>query len=243
MQESWHWMIKYLKPFAVASLFVGIGMHFGYTWFWGFFVYFCIVMLTALHSIFSPEARAEYHVKRGLLKNRVVILNSGVEVESVIKIVAQIAYLNILDSTAPIYLYINSPGGDERAMYLLANSIVSSKAPIIGVVIGEACSAAAIVLQLCKERLALPYAQLLFHKTRITHSHSIKEADQAQFDALVRSVLRTRRYMKLGQDALDEIVLGRSGLTIEQLERIEEEYLTPTKAFELNLVDRIVEKL
>ena len=63
----------------------------------------------------------------------------------------------------PIRLYINSPGGDLTIYETVKDVIEMSKTPIIGIVLGMAYSAAALLLLSCHERYMLKSSKLLLH--------------------------------------------------------------------------------
>lgn len=64
----------------------------------------------------------------------------------------------------PIRIFIFSPGGDLETYRSVADVIQLSKTPVIGVNMGMAYSAAAMIFLSCHTRLMLPSASVLFHK-------------------------------------------------------------------------------
>ena len=64
----------------------------------------------------------------------------------------------------PIRIYIFSPGGDLETYRSVADVIQLSKTPVIGINMGMAYSAAAMIFLSCHTRLMLPSASVLFHK-------------------------------------------------------------------------------
>ena len=64
----------------------------------------------------------------------------------------------------PIRIFIFSPGGDLETYRSVADVIQLSKTPVIGVNMGMAYSAAAMIFLSCHQRLMLPSASVLFHK-------------------------------------------------------------------------------
>lgn len=72
-----------------------------------------------------------------------------------------VAY-NAQDSNEPIYLVIESPGGDVSAGMILYDHIRMSKAPVI--TIGHNCASMAVtILAAGKERVILPHARVMLH--------------------------------------------------------------------------------
>ena len=64
----------------------------------------------------------------------------------------------------PIRIFIFSPGGDLETYRSVADVIQLSKTPIVGINMGMAYSAAAMIFLSCHTRLMLPSASILFHK-------------------------------------------------------------------------------
>ena len=68
-----------------------------------------------------------------------------------------------VEERKPIRLYINSPGGDLTIYETVKDVIEMSKTPIIGIVLGMAYSAAALLLLSCHERYMLKSSKILLH--------------------------------------------------------------------------------
>ena len=64
----------------------------------------------------------------------------------------------------PIRIIIFSPGGDLETYRSVADVIRLSKTPVVGINMGMAYSAAAMIFLSCHTRLMLPSASILFHK-------------------------------------------------------------------------------
>ena len=64
----------------------------------------------------------------------------------------------------PIRIFIFSPGGDLETYRSIADVIQLSKTPVVGINMGMAYSAAAMIFLSCHTRLMLPSASILFHK-------------------------------------------------------------------------------
>lgn len=63
-----------------------------------------------------------------------------------------------------IRIFIFSPGGDLETFRSISDVIRLSKTPVIGINMGMAYSAAAMIFLSCHTRLMLPSASVLFHK-------------------------------------------------------------------------------
>ena len=75
-------------------------------------------------------------------------------------------YLDSEDSSKPIYLYINCPGGSVIAGLALFDTMNHVKSPIVTINLGLAASMASFLLAAGKkgQRLALPNSRVMIHQ-------------------------------------------------------------------------------
>ncbi|VEI12716.1 ATP-dependent Clp protease proteolytic subunit [Trueperella bialowiezensis] len=117
------------------------------------------------------EERTPYGYKRQdpyakLFEDRIVFLGVQVDDASADDIMAQLLVLESLDPDSPITMYINSPGGSFTAMTAIYDTMQYVRPEIQTVCLGQAASAAAILLAGGSpgRRLALPNARVLIHQ-------------------------------------------------------------------------------
>jgi ATP-dependent Clp protease protease subunit len=101
-----------------------------------------------------------------LFKDRIVWLGDAIDNTIANSLCQQLVALQLDHATAPITLYINSPGGsiiDGMAIY---DCIRRSTCPVHAVVCGMAASMGAVILSGCTkgERAALAHAEVLLHQ-------------------------------------------------------------------------------
>lgn len=99
------------------------------------------------------------------LKTRQIILSGEINKELAEKVVRQLLVLEA-DSDEPIYLFIDSPGGDADAGFSIFDMIRFIKAPVFTVGMGLVASAASIVLLASpkERRVGLPNSRYLIHQ-------------------------------------------------------------------------------
>src|SRR5699024_1065205 len=117
------------------------------------------------------EERTPYGFKRQdpftkLFVDRVVFLGAQVDDTSADDVMAQLLVLESQDPDRDITLYINSPGGSFTAMTAIYDTMQYIKPEIQTVCLGQAASAAAVLLAAGTpgKRLALPNARVLIHQ-------------------------------------------------------------------------------
>lgn len=97
-----------------------------------------------------------------LMPHRCLLLRGEVNTEKK-DIIATVLSLLAFESNEPVWLHIDSGGGDVNVARHLGDTIRAVRAPVFGLVTGMAASAAFTLLQMCDRRIAYPNARLLFH--------------------------------------------------------------------------------
>src|SRR4051794_39797424 len=116
----------------------------------------------------SFEERTAYGYKRQdpyakLFEDRIVFLGVQIDDASADDIMAQLLVLESQDPDRDIIMYINSPGGSFTALTAIYDTMAYVKPDISTVCLGQAASAAAVLLAAGAKgkRLALPNARVL----------------------------------------------------------------------------------
>ncbi|KAF9019352.1 hypothetical protein BDZ89DRAFT_1093912 [Hymenopellis radicata] len=101
---------------------------------------------TLIPYVIEQTGRGErtYDIYSRLLRERVVMLHGPIRDDVSSVTVAQILFLEAEDTTKPIHLYINSPGGSVTAGLAIYDTYVSS--PIHTYCIGQAASMGSLLL-------------------------------------------------------------------------------------------------
>ena len=100
------------------------------------------------------------------LNTRQIILSGEVNKELAEKVVRQLLILESDSATKPIYVYIDSPGGDVDAGFAIFDMIRFIKAPVYMIGMGLVASAGALILLAAPKnyRLGLPNSHYLIHQ-------------------------------------------------------------------------------
>jgi ATP-dependent Clp protease protease subunit len=167
-----------------------------------------------------------------LLKNRIVFLGS--EVNDVVAnfITAQMLYLEGEDPEAPIWLYINSPGGSVTAGMAIYDTMQFVTPDVGTICMGLGASMGQFLL--CAgapgKRYALPHARIMMHQP------SAGMAGQAADIAIQAEQLK---YIK---DLLAERIAQHTGQTKEQvnLDSDRDRWFTAEAAKEYGIIDHVI---
>ncbi|CAK6693472.1 MULTISPECIES: ATP-dependent Clp protease proteolytic subunit [unclassified Synechococcus] len=163
------------------------------------------------------------------------ILFLGQEVNDGIanSLVAQMLYLDSEDSSKPIYLYINSPGGSVTAGLAIYDTIQYVKSDVVTICVGLAASMGAFLLAAGTKgkRLALPHARIMIHQP--LGGTSQRQASDIEIEA--REILRIK-------DMLNQSLADMCGQSLEKVTKDTDRdyFLSAAEAKDYGLIDRVI---
>ncbi|WP_344596086.1 ATP-dependent Clp protease proteolytic subunit [Actinomadura vinacea] len=167
-----------------------------------------------------------------LFEERIIFLGVQIDDASANDVMAQLLTLESIDPDRDISIYINSPGGSFTAMTAIYDTMQFVKPDIQTVCIGQAASAAAVLLSAGTpgKRAALPHSRILIHQpaTEGTYGQS------SDIEIQAREIMRIR-------DQLETILARHSGKSVDDvrfdIER--DKILTADEAKDYGLVDDV----
>jgi ATP-dependent Clp protease, protease subunit len=185
------------------------------------------------------EERTAYGFKRmdpytKLFEDRIIFLGVQIDDASADDVMAQILVLESQDPDRDITMYINSPGGSFTALTAIYDTMQFVKPDIATVCLGQAASAAAVLLAAGApgKRLALPNARVLIHQPAMAGGDYGQASD---IEIQANEVLRMRNW-------LEDTLAHHSNRTSEQvrsdIER--DKILTADQSLEYGLVDQVL---
>jgi len=187
------------------------------------------------------EERTSYGMRRidpytKLFEDRIIFLGTPITDEIANAVMAQLLCLQAMDSDRDISIYINSPGGSFTALTAIYDTIRYIKPDVQTVCLGQAASAAAVLLAAGTpgKRLALPNSRIIIHQpaTEGTYGQS------SDIEIQANEILRLRAL-------LEKMLAEASGKSHEEVSRdIErDKFLTADQAIEYGLIDDILQTL
>ena len=148
-------------------------------------------------------------------------------------LVAQMLYLDSEDSTKPIYLYINSPGGSVTAGLAIYDTMKYVKSDVVTICVGLAASMGAFLLTAGTKgkRLALPHSRIMIHQP--LGGTNQRQASDIEIEA--REILRIK-------DMLNHSMAELTGQTFEKIEKDTDRdyFLSAAEAKDYGLIDRVI---
>ena len=185
------------------------------------------------------EERTSYGMKRldpytKLFEDRIIFLGTPISDDIANAVMAQLLCLESMDPDRDISIYINSPGGSFTAMTAIYDTMQFIKPDVQTVCLGQAASAAAILLAAGApgKRLALPNSRILIHQPYTEGTFG----QTSDIEIQANEILRMR-------ELLERMIAESSGKDIDQVSRdIErDKILTAEQAVEYGLIDAVIE--
>ncbi|WP_017573333.1 ATP-dependent Clp protease proteolytic subunit [Nocardiopsis halotolerans] len=186
----------------------------------------------------SYVERTSYGVKEmnpynKLFEERIIFVGVQIDDVSANDLMAQLITLEQLDSERDIQMYINSPGGSFTSLMAIYDTMQFVRPDIQTVCIGQAASAAAILLAGGTEgkRGALPNARILIHQPATEGMHGQASDIEIQANEITR--IRTQ---------LETTLARHTGHSVEQISKdIErDKILTAEEAKDYGLIDFVL---
>lgn len=169
-----------------------------------------------------------------LFEDRIIFLGIQVDDASADDVMAQLLVLESQDPNRDVMMYINSPGGSMTAMTAIYDTMQYIKPDVQTVCLGQAASAAAILLAAGTKgkRLMLPNARVLIHQPAIDQGFG--KATEIEIQA--KEMLRMREW-------LENTLAKHTGQDVERIRKdIEvDTFLTAPEAKEYGIVDEVLE--
>jgi ATP-dependent Clp protease protease subunit len=164
---------------------------------------------------------------------RILFLGSEVNDAVANALVAQMLYLDSEDSSKPIYLYINSPGGSVTAGLAIYDTMQYVKSDVVTICVGLAASMGAFLLAAGTKgkRLALPHSRIMIHQP--LGGTSQRQASDIEIEA--KEILRIK-------DMLNHSMADMTGQPFAKIEKDTDRdyFLSAAEAKEYGLIDRVI---
>lgn len=174
-----------------------------------------------------------YDIFSRLLEERIVFLGSQINDEVANVIIAQLLFLEKVDPTKDITIYVNSPGGSVSATLAMYDTMQLVKCDVSTVCLGIAASGGSIILMggTKGKRFILPHSEVMIHQPL-----GGTEGQATDIAIHADHILQTKRL-------LNNMIARHTGKPLKQVEAdCERDYFMRAKeALEYGIVDKIIE--
>lgn len=190
--------------------------------------------MNLIPTVIEQTSRGEraYDIYSRLLKDRVIMLGSGIDDNVANSIVAQLLFLEAEDPEKDISIYINSPGGSITAGMAIYDVMQFIKPDVQTVCIGMAASMGAFLLAAGTKgkRYALPNAEVMIHQPL-----GGAQGQATEIEIAAKRILHLR-------EKLNQILAERTGQPLEVISKDtdRDNFMTAERALEYGLVDQII---
>ncbi len=189
----------------------------------------------------SAIVKAAQAEMRGYLNaQRRIVIDGELNFESLAEPTKEVVKLDF-ESREPITILLSSNGGIYDATLQFCDIMAALNSPVDAVVIGDCCSMAVDLLQMCRKRSLLPSSRILVHYTRYK-----KEWIGDDIDLLEGDITFFRQSMRQHRERRFDLYARRTGLSHEKLAEMfrhgemHRAYFSAEQAVEMKLADEII---
>lgn len=181
----------------------------------------------------SNMGERAYDIYSRLLKERIIFLGEPIDDAVANTLIAQLLFLDAENNKEDIKLYINSPGGSVTSALALYDTMQHVKADVSTICIGQAASAAAVLLACgaAGKRYSLPNSRVLIHQVM-----GGVEGQQKDVEIQAREMLRIK-------NQVNQILAKHTGQNIKKIEQDSDRdfFMTADEAKKYGIVDKIIQ--
>lgn len=181
----------------------------------------------------SPLGERAYDIYSRLLKERIIFLGEPIDDAVANTVIAQLLFLDAENNKEDIKIYINSPGGSVTSALALYDTIQHVKSDVTTICIGQAASAAAVLLACGSKgkRFSLPNARVLIHQV-------VGGAEGQQKDVEIQA-----KEMARIKNQINAILSKHTGQPIKKIEHDTDRdfFMTAEEARKYGIIDKIIQ--
>lgn len=191
--------------------------------------------MNLIPTVIEQTNRGEraYDIFSRLLKDRIIMIGSGIDDNVANSVVSQLLFLQAQDPEKDIYIYINSPGGSVTAGMAIYDTIQHIKPDVQTISLGMAASMGSFLLAAGTKgkRFALPNAEVMIHQPL-----GGAQGQATEIEIAAKHILRTR-------DKLNTILAERTGQPYDKVERDTDRdfFMSADEAKEYGLIDDVMQ--
>lgn len=188
-----------------------------------------LVPMVVEKSQFGERA---FDIYSRLLKERIIFLGEMIDDHVANLVIAQLLFLEAEDPKKEIKLYINSPGGSVTSALAIYDTMQFVKPDIVTVCIGQAASAAAVLLSAgaAGKRMSLPNARVMIHQVMGGVEGQVRDVE-----------IQTKEMVRI-KHQINDILIKHTGQSLKKIETDTDRdfFMTPEEAKNYGLIDKVI---
>ena len=192
-----------------------------------------LVPMVVEKSQFGERA---FDIYSRLLKENIIFLGEPIDDHVANLVIAQLLFLDAENPKKDIKLYINSPGGSVTSALAIYDTLQYVKPDVSTVCIGQAASAAAVLLASGKagKRFSLPNARVMLHQVMIEGM----AGQVTDIEIHTKEMVRTK-------NQINSILIKHTGQPLKKIETDTERdfFMNAVEARDYGIIDKVIESL
>lgn len=180
----------------------------------------------------TPRGERSFDIYSRLLEDRIILIFGEISDVTSQSVIAQLLYLESVDNTKPIYIYINSPGGSVTSGFAIYDVMNYIKSSVHTIGMGICASLGAFLLSCGDKRYALENTKVMIHQPL-----GKTEGQASDMMIVANEIIKTKK-------RLNEILASNTKQSIEKIEQDTERdyYMSASEALEYGIIDEIIKK-
>ncbi|MBD3330248.1 ATP-dependent Clp endopeptidase proteolytic subunit ClpP [Candidatus Peregrinibacteria bacterium] len=182
----------------------------------------------------SHEGERAFDIFSRLLKDRIIMLGTGIDGNVANLIIAQLLFLENESPNKDIIMYINSPGGHVTAGLAIYDTMQYIKPDVATICLGMAASMGALLLAggEDKKRFALPNSEIMIHQPL-----GGTEGQASDIKIHADHIVKTR-------NRLNKILVKHTGQAADIIEKDTDRdfFMSAEQAKKYGIIDKILNK-
>ncbi len=170
-----------------------------------------------------------------LFSQRIIQVSGPVGEEMARHVNKTLLAMEATDSKKPIYLFINSPGGEITSGFSIFDTVRFIEPEVVSVVVGMAASMGSIISLAPRKkanRFAFPNAKILIHQPLISGTI---HGTASELEIHARDIVQTR-------EKINSLYAHETGKPLAEIEEAtdRDNWMTPEEAMQFGLIAKIV---
>jgi ATP-dependent Clp protease protease subunit len=173
-------------------------------------------------------------IDQHLFESRTVFVSGEVDSELAVKVNRQLLALERVNPTAPIVLWIDSPGGEVYSGFAIYDTAQFIQPRVLTVVAGLAASMGSVIALAAEkeDRLSLPNSKILIHQPLIG---GVLRGQASDIEIHAKDIIELKKKMH-------RLYAERTGTSVERFVELMERdrWVEPKEAVELGLISKVL---
>ncbi|MBR2891235.1 MAG: ATP-dependent Clp protease proteolytic subunit [Bacilli bacterium] len=180
----------------------------------------------------TPRGERSFDIYSRLLEDRIILIFGEINDLTSQSVIAQLLFLESVDNTKPIYIYINSPGGSVTSGFAIYDVMKYIKSSVHTIGMGICASLGAFLLSSGDYRYALENTKVMIHQPL-----GKTEGQASDMLIVANEIIKTKK-------RLNEILASNTKQPIDKIEQDTERdyYMSSNEAKEYGIIDEIITK-